>query len=702
VGATGNNFNLSGTFTNGTAVWTVQSQTGTATGSVTVGATTATPTVHVDGVGTVTFLLTTTSNQIPSCGTATNSLPIPTISGLSSVCINSTGNVYTTELGKSNYIWTITGGTITAGGGTTNNTATVTWTSTGAKSISVNYTDANSCTASSATLYSVTVNPLPTAFSVTGGGSYCSGGTGSPVGLSGSEVGVNYQLKLGGVNTGSPVVGNGSAINFGNQIAAGIYTVVATNASTSCTSAMTGSVSVTINPSTISNNTIAIVSRTCSIVLEGTAPVTSCCSYTYQWYTSTTNASAGSYSPVGGATAIDYTAPVGSQNNWYYRMVICADGATSQSNIIHSHPPLAAITSQTDVICYGGNTGIASVNVTDGNPQYTYQWKNSSGTVLLSGTSSSGSGFTSTINNLVAGTYTFTVIDSDNPEPCTQVRTVIITEPTAFIASIPTTNYCSAGTNTISVTATGGTPGYSYQWQNNGSNITGQTSSSYNASTAGTYTVVVKDTKGCTAVSSGTVTVSAIPTVTNTPLTEIICSGNNTALVTLTSNVNGTTFLWTASGSAGVTGFASNGTGTIPVQTITTTGASPGTVTYTITPTGPTPLNCPGTPSDYVITVNPVATVNAGNDQAICSGSTVTLGGSIGGAATSATWSGGTGTFAPNANTLNAVYTPSNAERTAGTVTLTLTTNDPAGPCNALQQQPETLQHIALYGAEQQ
>src|SRR5207247_10875922 len=38
----------------------------------------------------------------------------------------------------------------------------------------------------------------------------------------------------------------------------------------------------------------------------------------------------------------------------------------------------------------------------------------------------------------------------------------------------------------------------------------------------------------------------------------------------------------------------------------------------------------------------------------------------------------------PNNTTLNATYTPSAAEITAGTVTLTLTSNDPAGPCGVV------------------
>jgi len=75
---------------------------------------------------------------------------------------------------------------------------------------------------------SVSINPLPTAYSVTGGGSYCAGGTGVAVGLSNSETGVNYQLKKDGSNVGSAVAGTGSALPFGNQTGAGTYTVEAT------------------------------------------------------------------------------------------------------------------------------------------------------------------------------------------------------------------------------------------------------------------------------------------------------------------------------------------------------------------------------------------------------------------------------------------------------------------------------------------
>ncbi len=84
-------------------------------------------------------------------------------------------------------------------------------------------------------------------------------------------------------------------------------------------------------------------------------------------------------------------------------------------------------------------------------------------------------------------------------------------------------------------------------------------------------------------------------------------------------------------------------------------------------------------PTDFVPTISvqvtPGPTVNAGPDQTVCgTGTQIPLAGSIGGSATGATWSGGTGSFSPNNTTLDAKYTPSQAEIDLGTVTLTLTT----------------------------
>jgi T5SS/PEP-CTERM-associated repeat protein len=94
----------------------------------------------------------------------------------------------------------------------------------------------------------LTVNVLPLVYSVSGGGSYCSGGLGVTVGLNSSQSGVYYQLKRDGSNTGSPVTGTGSAISFGLQTVAGTYTVLAVNATTGCSATMNGSATVTVNP----------------------------------------------------------------------------------------------------------------------------------------------------------------------------------------------------------------------------------------------------------------------------------------------------------------------------------------------------------------------------------------------------------------------------------------------------------------------
>jgi hypothetical protein len=130
-----------------------------------------------------------------------------------------------------------------------------------------------------------------------------------------------------------------------------------------------------------------------------------------------------------------------------------------------------------------------------------------------------------------------------------------------------------------------------------------------------------------------------------------------------------------------------------------------GGVTLTLTsndPAGP----C-GSVSDAMrITINPAATANAGADQRVCaSDPRVQLAGAVGGGASTGSWSGGAGTFAPNSSALNAVYTPSAAEIAARSVTLTLTTTDPAGPCGSVSDQIQiTIDPITVVqaGADQQ
>ncbi|MBW4362841.1 hypothetical protein, partial [Flavobacterium taihuense] len=105
---------------------------------------------------------------------------------------------------------------------------------------------AGSCTNTMTGNAVVSITALPIAYAVTGTAAYCAGGTGVAVGLANSENGVNYQLKNGATDVGSPVSGTGAAISFGNQTTAATYTVLATKTAGSCTNTMTGNAVVSI------------------------------------------------------------------------------------------------------------------------------------------------------------------------------------------------------------------------------------------------------------------------------------------------------------------------------------------------------------------------------------------------------------------------------------------------------------------------
>jgi len=209
------------------------------------------------------------------------------------------------------------------------------------------------------------------------------------------------------------------------------------------------------------------------------------------------------------------------------------------------------------------------------------------------------------------GTYLLSLVMTNSCGPSLNLtKTIIVKQPPTAIIN-PIADSCGPATINPSAVIDGCAPASStltYAWSFPGG--TPSTSSSavpgtitYN--TVGTYTVslVVTNECGSSAVSTETFEVKLLPELTTTPLSQVICSGSQTALVNLTANDPGATFSWTATGSAGVAGFQASGNGnTIPVQIITTTGSTPGTVTYSIT----TSLNgCSEPPVNYVVTINP-------------------------------------------------------------------------------------------------
>lgn len=103
----------------------------------------------------------------------------------------------------------------------------------------------------------ITVHPTPALYNVTGGGSYCMGQN-ILVGLSGSQIGISYELLRDAVPTGITVPGTGAALVFAGVTQAGTYTVRAFNtANPTCEQMMTGNAVIIVNP--LPTATISVV-----------------------------------------------------------------------------------------------------------------------------------------------------------------------------------------------------------------------------------------------------------------------------------------------------------------------------------------------------------------------------------------------------------------------------------------------------------
>ncbi|PTQ95170.1 gliding motility-associated-like protein [Mucilaginibacter yixingensis] len=119
--------------------------------------------------------------------------------------------------------------------------------------------------------------------------------------------------------------------------------------------------------------------------------------------------------------------------------------------------------------------------------------------------------------------------------------------------------------------------------------------------------------------------------------------------------------------------FIDPATGVIDLQR-----SAPGT--YTVTNTIAANGTCPQASKTTSVTIGAGVLVNAGPDQIVNAGVPVQLSGSVIGGVTTGSWTGGNGTFSPDRNTLNAVYTPAPNE---ASVTLRLTSGQPSGNCGA-------------------
>lgn len=202
-------------------------------------------------------------------------------------------------------------------------------------------------------------------------------------------------------------------------------------------------------------------------------------------------------------------------------VVTSASGCSDTVSILITEPPpLSHIYSQTNVLCYGGNTGSATMIVSGGTPPYSHLW------------STGGTGTTE--NNLSFGIYDCSVTDNNG---CVITEQFWIGQTPPITATIFSSPQCGLNNGIASLSASGGTPGYTYAWSPSGGN-----SAMATGLTTGNYTCIITDANGCTQTQTVLVIASPSPTIVISSDTTISPGMG----VTLTSN-GGINYLWSPS-----------------------------------------------------------------------------------------------------------------------------------------------------------
>ncbi len=373
------------------------------------------------------------------------------------------------------------------------------------------YTDANGCTNTSAPA-NITVNPLPSATTTPSG----TVTTCNPTQLisANTGAGLSYQWKFNGNNI------SGATSSTYTAGASGSYSVVVTN-SNNCSSTST---SVAIS---VSTGTPAITASGSTTICEGTAVTLNATAggTSYQWYKNN--------SAQAGATSASYA--VSSAGNYY--CAITTTGCSGNSNSIAItviNNPAPVLTYNTPLtFCSPGSVALIS-NAYAG---VTYQWQKNS--IDIAGAT----------NQLYTASTSGKYRVKQTANGCTkQGMDVTVSAGASSVTSAITANgptsFCNGSSVTLDVTNP--IPGYSLQWQNNGTNIGGATNASYVATVSGNYTCVVS--ASCGNATSNTISVSAgsISAVVTPSGSVNICSG---AIAALTANAGaGYNYQWQLNG----------------------------------------------------------------------------------------------------------------------------------------------------------
>ena len=345
---------------------------------------------------------------------------------------------------------------------------------------------------------------------------------------------------------------------------------------------------------------------------------------------------------------------------------LTSNTATSGGITVTINPIATANAGSPATICAGDSISLSG---SIGGSATSSIWSSSSGT--FSDSTSLGSWYKPSISS---GTVTLRLTTNDPTGPCpAATSTVVITvSPQAIVDAGSVQPICAGSSYVLSGSRSGSAT--SSIWSapsgtfSDSSSLTPTYTPSISSGTV-TLTLTSNDPSGPCPATISTVVLTVNPAaLVYAGLPQTICADDS---ISLSGTIGGaaTSSTWTAP-----SGSFSNA---ISLSSFYKPSVDSGTVLLTLTTNDPSGA-CPSAISTVPITIMPIAIVNAGISQVICSGGTVVLAGSIAGGASSATWSAPSGVFS-DTNSLTSTYTPSIS---SGSVILTLTSNDPAGPCN--------------------
>jgi hypothetical protein len=440
-----------------------------------------------------------------------------------------------------NYIWTVsTGGTITAGGTSSNNTVTVTWNTAGAQTVTVNYTNSSGCRAASPVSFPVTVYALPRP-TLTGPVSVCAGTAGNVYTTQKGMSNYVWYVSPGGTITAGGTSTKNTVTVTWNTVGTQMVSVNYTNSS-GCTAATPVILGVTVNA--LPAPTITGSSTLCSGVSGIYTTQTGNTNYTW-------TVSSGATIMAGGTTTSSYITVkwTATGAKWirvnYTNSSGCRATTYTQFNITVNPLPVPSITGL-KTVCQGS----IGIIYTTQSGMTGYTWTISTGGIITTGT-----GTNSITVSWTGSGVQWVKVNYSNTFGCTAATPVQynVTVNKATVPSLSGTfSTCVNTTNTYYTEA--GKTNYIWTVSVGGTIISGSgtrmVNVHWNTPGANTISVSYTSSSGCPVLSPTVkaVTVYALPTPTITGPTSP-CVG---AYQFYTTEAGMTNYTWTLSGSGGI------------------------------------------------------------------------------------------------------------------------------------------------------